>query len=62
MQREKQAPCGKPNAGLDPVTRDHPWAEGRRSAAEPPGIPCLQFYKVHVGTARALGFLGPFHL
>ena len=22
-QREKQAPCGEPKAGLDPRTRDH---------------------------------------
>ena len=41
-QREKQAPCGKPDAGLNPRTpgsRPEPWAD-----AEPlshPGIPWL---------------------
>ena len=38
-QREKQGPCGEPDAGLDPGIT--PWAAGRRPAAEHPclGIP-----------------------
>ena len=42
-QRETQAPCGEPDAGLDPGTQGHSqvtWAEGRCSTAEPPGGPC----------------------
>ena len=39
-QREKQAPCGKPNVGLDPRTptwysRIMPWAKGRCSTTKP---------------------------
>ena len=41
-QREKQAPCREPNVGLDPRTpRVMTWAEGRRSTAEPPGLPIV---------------------
>ena len=44
-QREKQAPCGEPDLGLDQpgVT---PQAEGRRSAAEPPRRPDIVSIKV----------------
>ena len=38
-QREKQAPCRKPNVGLDPVTPGPPWGKGRRSTTEPPMRP-----------------------
>ena len=39
---EKQAPCRKPNVGLDPGTsRIMPWAKGRCQTAEPPRDPDL---------------------
>ena len=38
-QREKQAPCKKPDVGLNPWTRIMPWGEGRRSTAESPRCP-----------------------
>ena len=38
--REKQAPCREPDVELDPRTPGiMPWAEGRRSTAELPGLP-----------------------
>ena len=33
------APRREPDVGLDPRTGITPWAEGRRSTAEPPGLP-----------------------
>ena len=39
-QREKQAPCGEPNVGLDPRTPgSRPGPKGRHSTTEPPGRP-----------------------
>ena len=43
-QREKQAPCQEPDAGPDPRTGVTPWAEGRRSTAEPHRSPCMWFF------------------
>ena len=44
-QREKQAPCREPDAGLDPeFSRIAPWAKGRCSTAEPPGLPPASFF------------------
>ena len=40
-QREKQAPCGEPDVGLNP--RITTWGEGRHSSTEPPRCPCCSF-------------------
>ena len=42
-QREKQAPCREPVAGLDP--RIMPWVKGRCYTTEPPRHP-LSFYYI----------------
>ena len=50
-QREKQASCREPDVGLDPKipgfqdSRIIPWAEGRRSNAEPPRDPLEESFK-----------------
>ena len=38
-QREKQAPYGEPEMGLDPRTPGSLLVEGRRSTSEPPRRP-----------------------
>ena len=39
-QREKQAPCGKPNVGIDPRTlRLHPEPKGDTQPLSHPGAP-----------------------
>ena len=38
-QREKQAPCGESDVGLDPGAPGSPRVEGRHSTAEPPRHP-----------------------
>ena len=38
-QREKQAPCREPEAGLDPAALGSSSVEGRGSSEEPPGAP-----------------------
>ena len=46
-QREKQAPCREPDAGLDPGSHSRItlWAEGRCSTAEPRRRPEIMFVK-----------------
>ena len=45
-QREKQAPCREPDAGLDPWdSRIRPWAKGRHQTAKPPRDPPVNFFK-----------------
>ena len=41
-QREKQAPCGEPNAGLHPRARgSRPWPKADAPPLSPPGVPFL---------------------
>ena len=62
MQREKQAPCKEPNAGLDPRLRGH--ALSQRPAAQllsHPGVPeCLGF-KFSICGYTVLYFICLFH-
>ena len=45
-QKEKQAPCRKPDTGLDPRTPGiTPWAKGRCPTTEPPRRPENVLYK-----------------
>ena len=51
-QREKQAPCGEPNVGLDPgIPGLHPEPKADAQPLSHPGIPACLFFSALSGLA-----------